>query len=118
MTTDVDFMLCSDLRANYAALGEQYRAMVEQGQAVMVVPAFEYGREAAELDVEAYPSTKPKLLEQVKQNDLLMFHNKWKRGHGPTQYEKWYEATEPYQVVDYNYNYEPYILMKREGHPW
>eukprot|EP00834_Sanchytrium_tribonematis_P006516 NODE_487_length_6903_cov_0.412111.p4 type:complete len:141 gc:universal NODE_487_length_6903_cov_0.412111:4642-5064(+) len=40
-----------------------------------------------------------------------MFHKKWDRGHKPTNYSKWYHATEPYPISDYTYNYEPYLIM-------
>ena len=118
MTTDVDFMLCSDLKSNIAQLSNEYKQMLISGKAVFVIPAFEFSRDAAELDVADYPAIKPDLMRFVKTREAIMFHNKWKRGHGPTNYEHWYDATEPYKVVDYNYNYEPYVLMKRDGLPW
>ncbi|CAO3640122.1 unnamed protein product [Mucor fragilis] len=47
-----------------------------------------------------------------------MFHRGWKRGHGSTNYGKWYKQTKPYKVTEYNYSYEPYVIFKKEGTPW
>lgn len=118
MALDVDFMLCSDLRANFAKLSTKNKAMLREGRAVFVVPAFEYTKDSAEVDVDTYPSDKKELLEKIHSHDLSMFHQRWKRGHGPTDYAKWYTEKEPYRITEYNYNYEPYVLMKRDGLPW
>lgn len=93
--------------------------MLLNGSAVFVVPAFELAKEAAEMDAENYPALKTDLIKLIEQKDVTMFHDKWQRGHGPTDYARWYQTTtEPYRVTEYNYNYEPYVLMKREGLPW
>lgn len=118
MATDVDFLLCSDLKENVSNLPKEHWERLLNGSVVFVIPAFEFGRDSAELDIADYPSTKEELQYHVNSNGLMMFHNKWKRGHGPTNYPRWYQATEPYKVVDYNYNYEPYVVMRRDNLPW
>jgi glycosyltransferase-like protein LARGE len=118
MNLDVDFYLCTDLRANIDRLPSEYKAMLASGKVAFVVPAFEFTKSAVELEAENYPSKKDELLKYAEKQELVMFHNQWKRGHGPTDYNKWYSADKPYKVVDYNYNYEPYVLTKRENVPW
>ncbi len=118
MTMDVDFMLCSDLRKNFASLPDHLKELAYNGSAVFVVPAFEFAKTAAEIEWEAYPSDKPGLMKYVKSNDIGMFHGRWKRGHGPTDYDQWYKTMDAYPVSEFNYNYEPYVLMKRDGLPW
>jgi glycosyltransferase-like protein LARGE len=118
MTLDVDFMLCTDLRANFDQLAPEHRERVLNGSAVFVIPAFEYAKKAAEIDATNYPDTKIELLPSVQSHEIIMFHAKWQRGHGPTDYKRWSMAVEPYLIDEYNYNYEPYVLMHRDGHPW
>lgn len=118
MAMDVDFMLCSDLRLNFAKISKESQDMVLNGTAVFIVPAFEMSKEAPELGVDDYPSTKSELMRLVERKEVVMFHEKWQRGHGPTNYALWYQKSEPYRVTEYNYNYEPYVLMRRDGLPW
>jgi glycosyltransferase-like protein LARGE len=118
MTMDVDFMLCSELRHNFALLTQESKDMVKNGTAVFVVPAFEMPMEAPELSADDYPSTKVELMRLVERKEIIMFHEKWQRGHGPTDYSRWYQSSEPYHITEYNYNYEPYVLMRRTGLPW
>eukprot|EP00158_Paraphelidium_tribonemae_P002893 Partr_v1_DN25762_c0_g1_i2_m74700 putative Inherit from opiNOG: Glycosyltransferase-like len=118
MMIDVDFLLCSDLRYNFEQLDPVYKERVNNGSAVFVVPAFEFTNTAADLEVVNYPETKSELKKYYTDNGAIMFHNNWRRGHGPTDYDKWFDGKEPYKVSEYNYNYEPYVLMKREGLPW
>lgn len=118
MTMDVDFMLCSDLQRNIGELPQVYKEMVSNGSAVFVVPAFEFVREVVEIQAVDYPKDKDQLMAFMQRKEVIMFHNSWKRGHGPTNYAAWSRAQEPYRVQEYNYNYEPYVLMKRDGLPW
>ena len=111
-------LLCSDLRLHYEQLSEEQRRKLNDGKAVFVIPAFEFTGKAAELDVADYPSGKEELHKFMEANEIVMFHHKWRRGHGPTNYEKWFQTEEAYLVTEYNYNYEPYVLMKREKLPW
>jgi glycosyltransferase-like protein LARGE len=118
MNMDVDFYLCTDLRSNIRKLQPKYKKLLESGKAVFVVPAFEFNRNAVELEADSYPKDKHSLLKYIRSGELSMFHSKWKRGHGPTDYSRWESSEEPYRITQYNYNYEPYVLMRRDGAPW
>ncbi|KAF7721348.1 hypothetical protein EC973_004848 [Apophysomyces ossiformis] len=117
MMLDVDFHLCTDFRKalkDSPFLMEQLRS----GRGAIVVPAFEFIREEDGEDWREFPKTKAELLEIVKSEKIDMFHRSWKRGHGSTDYARWYASSETYKVVDYNYSYEPYVIFKKEGTPW
>jgi hypothetical protein len=117
MMLDVDFYLCTDFRKS---LKKQPHLMelLRSGKGAIVVPAFEYIDESDGEDWNVFPKTKQQLLVDVEAEKLDMFHRSWKRGHGSTNYEKWYKQTKPYKVTEYNYSYEPYVIFKKEGTPW
>ncbi|KAI3635763.1 hypothetical protein MIR68_006401 [Amoeboaphelidium protococcarum] len=119
MTMDVDFFICTELESNFALkIPQDLKTKVMDASAVLVVPAFEFSNSAVELEVDQYPSTKQAAIPFIQKHHLVMFHDSWKRGHGPTDYARWVQSDQPYQVTQYNYNYEPYVLMKKEGLPW
>lgn len=117
MMLDVDFHLCTDFRQtirNDANIMEK----LASGRAALVVPAFEYVVGDDGLDWRTFPTNKADLLMQVADGKLDMFHKSWLKGHGSTNYTKWYQSTDIYKVTDYNFSYEPYIIYKKEGTPW
>lgn len=121
LTMDVDFMLCTDLKSNIeTSINNDLKKSIRAGKSVLVIPAFEFDKRspASELDWKFFPKTKRELHPFINAGQIDMFHSKWKRGHGPTDYERWYSADAAYRIEEYNYNYEPYILMKRDGLPW
>ncbi|KAI8371644.1 glycosyl-transferase for dystroglycan-domain-containing protein [Radiomyces spectabilis] len=117
MMLDVDFYLCTDFRQS---LKQQPELMdrLRSGRAAIVVPAFEFIREEDGEDWHKFPKNKNDLMDIVQTDKIDMFHRGWKRGHGSTDYQKWYKSSDPYKVVDYNYSYEPYVIFKKEGTPW
>ncbi|OAD79905.1 glycosyltransferase family 49 protein, partial [Phycomyces blakesleeanus NRRL 1555(-)] len=117
MMLDVDFHLCTDFRK---ALKREPKLMEElrSGRGAIVVPAFEFIEEKDGEDWRKFPTTKEELVDIVATDKIDMFHRSWKRGHGSTDYPRWYESTTPYKVTDYNYSYEPYVIFKKEGTPW
>lgn len=64
------------------------------------------------------PESKAQLLPLLSTGEVLMFHGKWKRGHAPTDYDRWVSTDKMYKVEEYNFNYEPYVIMAKEGAPW
>ncbi|ORX60297.1 hypothetical protein DM01DRAFT_1281614 [Hesseltinella vesiculosa] len=114
---DVDFYLCTDFRQSLKK-NPQLMDVLRSGRGAIVVPAFEFIQEADGEDWRQFPTNKAALMSIVKADKIDMFHRSWKRGHGSTDYDKWYPSNEPYKVVDYNYSYEPYVIFKKEGTPW
>ncbi|CAO3618796.1 unnamed protein product [Mucor fragilis] len=112
MMLDIDFYLCTDFRKdileNVAIMNK-----LRQGNTALVVPAFEYIAQSDGFNHEDFPQTKDDLLMEVFEEEKLdMFHRSWQKGHSATNYFKWYTATEPYLVEDYNFSYEPYVIFK------
>lgn len=65
-----------------------------------------------------FPTNKKSLVRQVDSGRITMFHAKWRRGHGPTDYARWHESTEPYVVKEYEPAYEPYVIVRKDAVPW
>ena len=114
---DVDFHICSDLRTH---LRENPYAMelLRQGSA-LILPAFEYTHEEDGKDSATFPTVKKNVEQLVKNKRLMAFHSaKFEPGHGATNYSRWYASDEIYKVTKFNYKYEPYVILKKEGTPW
>ncbi|CDH52704.1 glycosyltransferase family 49 protein [Lichtheimia corymbifera JMRC:FSU:9682] len=117
MMLDVDFHLCTNFRQRIRN-DPKIMALLDSGTAALVVPAFEFNLQDDGLDWRTFPTTKSDLLQEVESGKLDMFHKSWLRGHGSTNYTKWYASEDLYKVTDYNFSYEPYIIYKKEGSPW
>ncbi|KAG1180303.1 hypothetical protein G6F70_000467 [Rhizopus microsporus] len=117
MMLDVDFHLCTDFRQSLKRHTEVMDKL-RQGKGAVVIPAFEFIMEQDGEDWRTFPTEKNDLMTIVQQGKIDMFHLGWTRGHGSTNYSKWYESSQPYKVTDYNYSYEPYVIYKKEGSPW
>ncbi|KAJ8657548.1 hypothetical protein O0I10_006850 [Lichtheimia ornata] len=118
MMLDVDFHLCTDPRTSlekYPDLKQRLR----EGNAAIVVPAFEFVNQEDGEDWHQFPTTKKELISSKHDDKIDMFHRTWTRGHGSTNYSHWYDATQPYKVTDYNYSYEPYVIVRKHKEtPW
>ncbi|CAO3587549.1 unnamed protein product [Absidia cylindrospora] len=114
---DVDFYLCTDFRRSLEK-NPELMDVLRSGRGAVVIPAFEYIKEEDGEDWRLFPQNKADLMSIVDTDKIDMFHRSWKRGHGSTNYTKWYASSEPYKVTDYNYSYEPYVIFKKEGTPW
>jgi glycosyltransferase-like protein LARGE len=118
MMLDIDFYPCTDFR-NHFLRNPELMDMLRQGRTAFVVPAFEYLDHADGVDYTQFPKSKDELMEHVfDQEKLDMFHRSWEKGHSATNYIKWYTADQAYQVTDYNFSYEPYVIFKRDSSPW
>ncbi|KAG2212040.1 hypothetical protein INT46_011527 [Mucor plumbeus] len=117
MMLDVDFHLCTDFRESLRKNGDLMEKL-RGGKAAIVVPAFEYILEEDGEDWKLFPKDKEALMNIVLTEKIDMFHLGWTRGHGSTDYKKWYKSSTHYKVTDYNYSYEPYVIFKKEGSPW
>ncbi|KAF9148414.1 hypothetical protein BGX20_006342, partial [Mortierella sp. AD010] len=117
MLLDVDFHICTDLRKN---LHENPRAMqlLREGSA-LVLPAFEYTHEEDGVDSATFPKEKHAVEKLVNNKKLMAFHSaKFAPGHGASDYPRWYATDEIYKVTEFNFKYEPYVILKKEGTPW
>ncbi|KAI9476367.1 MAG: glycosyl-transferase for dystroglycan-domain-containing protein [Benjaminiella poitrasii] len=118
MMLDIDFYLCTDFRKDILE-NVELMAMLREGRTALVLPAFEYIAQSDGFDYSHFPNSKEDLLKKVFEEEKLdMFHRSWEKGHSATNYLKWYTATEPYRVKDYNFSYEPYVIFNRQSSPW
>lgn len=117
MMLDVDFHICTDLRQSIRS-NAQVMDMLRSGRTALVVPAFEFIAQADGEDWRTFPTNKDDMLHLVQDKKLDMFHRGWQKGHGSTNYTRWYESDDVYKVTKYDFSYEPYIIYKKEGSPW
>ncbi|KAF9578729.1 hypothetical protein BGW38_005335 [Lunasporangiospora selenospora] len=117
MLLDVDFHICTDLHKTLRENPEAMR-LLRQGNA-LVLPAFEFTKEEDGVDSATFPKDKGAVEKLVKDKKLMAFHSaKFEPGHGASNYPKWYLTEEIYKVMTFNYKYEPYVVLKKEGTPW
>ncbi|KAI9140681.1 glycosyl-transferase for dystroglycan-domain-containing protein [Paraphysoderma sedebokerense] len=114
---DVDFFICTDIRQNLLSNAEWIEPL-QSGDVAYVVPAFEYAKKWTHMTAPQFPKDKAAAVREYEDKKLIMFHNNWKRGHGPTNYAKWMEASDVYDIDAYNFNYEPYVIMRKDRAPW
>ncbi|KAF9397825.1 hypothetical protein BGZ94_006178, partial [Podila epigama] len=117
MLLDVDFHICTDLKRHLKE-NEMARKFLREGNA-LVLPAFEFTHEEEGVDSATFPTEKKKVEELAKADRLIPFHSaKFVAGHGASNYTKWYMTDDVYQVTSFNWKYEPYVVLRREGTPW
>ncbi|EGO00707.1 glycosyltransferase family 49 protein [Serpula lacrymans var. lacrymans S7.3] len=119
MMLDVDFVVCTDFRAAVRA-SKAVMARLSEGYTALVVPAFEYLKQADGADQKKFPRDKNSLLSLVKAKKIDMFHRSWAPGHNSTDYARFYSSQpgEVYKVTQYHSAYEPYVIFKKTGPPW
>ena len=117
LLVDVDFvpspelaLLCNAANTSASNL-DKYRDMCKCG-AVLVVATFEVAH-----DLPLLPRTKSELarLRQQKRADIVQI-KECPTCHAPTNVEYWFATDSPY-LVQYQKNYEPFIIARREGLP-
>lgn len=121
---DVDFAVCTDWRASVRRLlrdGESGVARrVREGSAALVLPAFEYVRQAEGRNQDTFPRDRHALLDLVHANRVAPFHASFSAGHNSTDYRRFHSAKpgEIYKVTQYQHAYEPYVVVRRDAAVW
>ena len=121
---DVDFVPSVNAHSH---LLKQFSLMdTSETKMALIVPAFERKLskdedESSSKESLNLPPQKSDLLPYVtgpgSDNIIAPFHgNRFSEGHGPTEYHRWYTATEPYEVK-YTYKFEPYFVIIKDGVP-
>jgi len=90
---------------------------------VLILPAFETIVEVPDKNVTlnhpVYPETKEMSLKMIKHEQIQMFWNQWKPGHGSTNYDLWKsnstDITYPIKVK--RWGYEPYFIGTKKDIP-
>ncbi|KAH9813314.1 family 49 glycosyltransferase [Melampsora americana] len=117
MMLDVDFWICTDFRTRVIS-NPHYLSLLESGQAALVIPAFEFTKQSDGVNPTQFPNQKSTLRSLFQDGKIDMFHKSWIPGHGPTDYQKFFQSDESYQVISYTHSYEPYVIYKKDGSPF
>jgi glycosyltransferase-like protein LARGE len=142
---DVDFLPSKGLRESILQkkVWSDLLQATQERREVLVLPAFETRqsirdvRKGCAVARSAASGSKDDLHEMFKNGDVVRFAPFFERGHGATNYSKWFSLTEAedekYASSDLAYNsscsicgyeiepevgYEPFILMSRMHVPW
>jgi len=108
MILDADFVTSQNMH-NYLSGIAQQAAANEDPKHVYVVPAF-----SSDLRPHKLPKTKLDLLNSIESKTVVPVNERiCPKCHGPTDYTRWYTATEPYQA-DYKWIYEPYLMLNKD----
>ena len=103
---DIDFVPSFGL---YVSLKEKLKAGTfgNMEKTAVVMPAF--GTDEENFTI---PQSKSKMIQLLKDHAVEQFQQTvFYVGHGPTNYQKWINATEPY-IVLWDNDYEPYYMVK------
>jgi len=93
---------------------ESYLQSMRDGD-VFVLPVFAFANNLTERNA---PTSKRQVIHSVDQNQLVLFDNGWELGTGPTCYDTWRAAKVAYAVVDYEFHYEPTVVMAKDLSAW
>ncbi|GMT06613.1 hypothetical protein PENTCL1PPCAC_28787, partial [Pristionchus entomophagus] len=86
---------------------------VNMTKKALVVPAFEI----ASSERLHFPKTREELIKEWDEGRIKPFRTDiWPVGHNATDYDKWKEAEDPYEV-EWNPGYEPYAVIARNSTP-
>ena len=96
---------------------------VQNGKGVLVIPAFEQTKEefmqkgvhAYAEAVEQLPKSTSELAILYDEGRITMFHERFKAGHGPTDYSKWFSKPIQSYEIQYSRGYEPYVVVGVHG---
>ena len=125
---DVDFI--PSARA-HSALVKHLSLAPSNEKSVLILPAFErsisnkdeHENELLSIKALHVPETKSDLIADINEGigsdegKISPFHvDIFPQGHEATNYDKWYQATEPYHV-DYSARFEPYFVIHKKEMP-
>jgi len=107
---DADFIPNANIKESLLGHIATYHSRLK---CVFVVPAFETNVQVPKL----LPKTKQKLLTDISRDKVKPVNIKTcPKCHGPTNYQKWYETNEPYEIP-YAWIFEPYLAYDKTEAP-
>jgi hypothetical protein len=123
---DVDFIPSVGAHSHLVKQFSLMVASTSKKKMALIVPAFErklskYEDESSSIESFLLPPQKSDLLHLItsmgSNNTIVPFHmESFPAGHGPTEYHRWFKATEPYKV-EYAYGFEPYFVIDKKNTP-
>ena len=107
---DMDFLPSFGLYHHLMDTVKQY----DMSHSVLVISAFETFEDPKSF---VFPKDKSEVTKMVLEDKVLQFHYKqYIRGHAPTDYPKWMEARNNYEI-QWQPGYEPYLVASRNIAP-
>lgn len=114
--TDIDFLpmagLYEYLKRSIVTIGmgpPMASSSEHTAQRALVVPAFE-----TLLYRIQFPKTKAELTRMLNFGKLFTFrYHVWTKGHAPTNFQKWAQATTPYKIK-WQPDFEPYVVVRKD----
>lgn len=89
---------------------------------VFVLPTFAYTPDTSAAEQEAprrqIPTSKSTVIGLVARGEMGLLDNHWKLNTGPTCYDHWKDAESVYPVEEYEFHYEPVVIMSRDTGFW
>lgn len=119
---DVDFLPSQDLSLMYKQM-DDYTGLLDilDEKTAFVLPAFQTsnnGLDGINIAKRSAAHGKEEIVDAWQAGTVQGFQlDQYAAGHGPTQYEKWLTAQEPYSIK-YEKGFEPYIMIARKYVPW
>ncbi|KAJ3384753.1 hypothetical protein HDU92_003439 [Lobulomyces angularis] len=114
---DVDFMInksfIKHVKSNDFIFGK-----LLNGEAVFIIPAFEYHGVHINTTYESFPQEKKDVIKLFKEEKLMIFHGTDNKGHTSTNYTMWMNTTDPYRIEPNSFSYEPYAIFNKNTVPW
>jgi len=117
LNLDVDFIPSLH---SHKKLQSHVKRLDSNSLSIIILPAFERilsdNEDWATITSDDLPDTKKQLLKDMRANSTRIYtpfhHSYFSAGHGPTDYARWYKASDPYQV-GYKKNFEPYYVVQK-----
>lgn len=105
MILDADFVTSSGMHQYLSEFGHQLKG---NEKLAFVVPAF-----SSDIKPTSLPKTKTDLLPAIHSKQVQLVNDgPCPKCHGPTDYERWQQSVEPYEVL-YKWIYEPYLFLNK-----
>ena len=123
---DVDFMPQVDAHDKLSLFLSTKSDANDTYKKLYVLPAFEVFGEGPRnnstvTSLDDMPKNKKELLSMLRTRKLKPFHmDYYKKGHAPTDYDKWYTCQEDGIVsypIEYSWRFEPYVVGSKYGIP-
>ena len=81
---------------------------------VFILPSFQFVNSTIESKISHPIDTKSALLKHINLNHIEMFTKHWWRAQICTNYNKWYNTSNLYEIKLSNEYYEPYFIIKTQ----
>lgn len=115
MDVPADMIPASDLRRTLEANKEKVKELLEAGD-LLALPTFSF--KDKDVQKEDIPIDKGQLINSLHEGKMVLDDKHWKENEGPTDLEKWVDASTLYAIDKYEFHYEPVVIESKIVQPW